>query len=229
MSGVFVLTNDKVSSISYFGKDGRDWIPFVFLTDSDIARKIAAGCEDKTQCVCDGSVRALNKKPEKASAAYEVISVTNCSMPQSPKIAENINGENYRKPIISEKQNSQESNETDRKIKADAEEEARGDAQEANSISSPDIQVGDVYVVESIYPDNPKSNNVTERKVVSSDGKKITMLTKNINSNKGKARTLVFTPEWNLISTRSPDGNGTDYTPPLKYFEFPLYPRKQWK
>src|SRR5262249_49406954 len=48
-------------------------------------------------------------------------------------------------------------------------------------------------------------------------------------SKTGKSRTLQFTPEWNLISTRNPDGSGFDYVPPLKYFDFPLQPGKTWQ
>jgi hypothetical protein len=44
-----------------------------------------------------------------------------------------------------------------------------------------------------------------------------------------KARILQFTSEWNLLSSRNPDGSGFDYSPPLKYFDFPLYPGKTWQ
>jgi hypothetical protein len=94
-------------------------------------------------------------------------------------------------------------------------------------INAPPIQPGDTYVVESLYLDNPKLNNTTERKVVSIDNEKVIVASKNVKS--GYTRTLEFTSEWNLLSSRDPKGSGSNYYPPLKYFEFPLYPGKTWQ
>lgn len=93
----------------------------------------------------------------------------------------------------------------------------------------PPVKVGDTFIIESLYPDNPKLNSTTERKVISIGKGKITVASKNIKSKTGSARTIQFTPEWNLISSRNPDGSGLDYSPPLKYFEFPLHPGKTWR
>ena len=57
----------------------------------------------------------------------------------------------------------------------------------------------------------------------------ITVAAKNVQNKTGKARTLQFTPEWNLISSRNPDGSGFEYSPPLQYFAFHLYPGKTWQ
>jgi len=47
---------------------------------------------------------------------------------------------------------------------------------------------------------------------------------------KAKPRNLRFNREWNLISTRNAEnGGGLDYSPPLKYYDFPLYPGKTWQ
>ena len=48
------------------------------------------------------------------------------------------------------------------------------------------------------------------------------------NTKSNFTRTLIFTPTWNLIKSREPDGKGYDYSPPLKYFDFPLFPGKRW-
>jgi len=42
-------------------------------------------------------------------------------------------------------------------------------------------------------------------------------------------RTLYYTPEWNLIRSQNPDGESLEYFPPLKCFEFPLKPGKNWQ
>jgi hypothetical protein len=65
--------------------------------------------------------------------------------------------------------------------------------------------------------------------VISVGKGKITVASKNIKSKTGSARTIQFTLERNLISSRNPGGSGLDYSPPLKYFEFPLYPGKTWR
>jgi hypothetical protein len=51
----------------------------------------------------------------------------------------------------------------------------------------------------------------------------------NVKSKTAKVRPLQFTSEGNLVSSRNQDGSGFDYSPPLKYFEFPLYPGKTWQ
>jgi hypothetical protein len=103
------------------------------------------------------------------------------------------------------------------------------EALSAASADPPPIKTGDTYIIESLYPDNPKLNGTTERKVISVGDGKITAASRNIKSKTGKARMLQFTKEWNFISSRNPDGSGLDYSPPLKYFEFPLHPGKTWR
>ena len=93
----------------------------------------------------------------------------------------------------------------------------------------PNTKTGDTYIIEYLNSDNPKLSYSTERKVLSVGEGKITIASKNINSKTGKARTLQFTSEWNLMSSRNPDGSGFDYSPPLKYFDFPLSPGKTWQ
>lgn len=102
-------------------------------------------------------------------------------------------------------------------------------ASPAESADIPGVNVGDTYVVESQYPQNAKLNNTTERKVISVVDGEITVTSRNVSSTTGRSRILRFTPEWNLVSSRNADGSGLDYSPPLKYFEFPLYPGKTWR
>jgi hypothetical protein len=97
------------------------------------------------------------------------------------------------------------------------------------SVGIPNSKLGDTYVIEYLNLDNPKSSYSIERKVVAVDEGKIIVAAKNVKSKTGKARTLQFTSEGNLLSSRNQDGSGFDYAPPLKYFTFPLYPGKTWQ
>jgi hypothetical protein len=98
-----------------------------------------------------------------------------------------------------------------------------------SSINKPAHYPGDTYTVESIHPDNPKWNNVTKRLVISVEPDKLVMTSQNLVSKSKTIRTLEYTPGWNLISTRNANGSGVDFSPPLKYYEFPIYPGKTWK
>jgi len=108
------------------------------------------------------------------------------------------------------------------------------DEADANEVDSPDESVanapsitsGDRYVYESVYPNNPKSNNKTERIVASVTSKKILLYSKNVASD--SIRQLEYTPEWNFLSSKNKDGSGLTYSPPLKYFEFPLKTGDSW-
>jgi hypothetical protein len=96
-------------------------------------------------------------------------------------------------------------------------------------VQLPAIKAGDTYIIESLYPDTPALSSTTERTVVAVNANTITVLTKNVQSKTNKVKTLQFTSEWNLLSSRNPDGSGLDYAPPLQYFAFPLYSGKTWQ
>jgi clan AA aspartic protease (TIGR02281 family) len=96
-------------------------------------------------------------------------------------------------------------------------------------VGMPNSKVGDAYILEYLNLDNPKSSYSIERKVIAIDEGTITVAAKNVKSKTGKVRTLQFTSEGNLLSSRNPDGSGFDYAPPLKYFAFPLSPGKTWQ
>ncbi len=42
-------------------------------------------------------------------------------------------------------------------------------------------------------------------------------------------RILKFDPQWNLVSSGLPTSDKTTFSPPLKYFDFPLYLGKRWE
>lgn len=90
----------------------------------------------------------------------------------------------------------------------------------------PRAKIGDRWVLRSEDMNNPKWSNTTERKVLQASETQVVVSSRNTHSN--YTRTLVFTPSWNLIQSREPDGKGYDYSPPLKYFDFPLFPGKKW-
>ncbi|MCI0427828.1 MAG: tetratricopeptide repeat protein [Nitrospiraceae bacterium] len=106
---------------------------------------------------------------------------------------------------------------------------SRTRASPAESADIPGVNVGDTYVVESEYSQNAKLNNTTERKVISVIDGEIIVASRNVRSTSSRSRKLRFTREWNLVSSRNADGSGLDYSPPLKYFDFPLYPGKTWR
>jgi hypothetical protein len=96
-------------------------------------------------------------------------------------------------------------------------------------VLSPIHNIGDTYTTEVLKDDGSESNIKTERKVVSVTNDKIIVESRNIASKKLTIRTITYTPEWNLIRTRNPDGEGLEYYPPLKYYDFPLTIGKNWK
>lgn len=101
-------------------------------------------------------------------------------------------------------------------------------AEPPEQVVSPTITVGDSYVYESKDPTDPKSGIRTRRTVTATKGKVI-LSSLNLNNKRAKARSIYFDCEWNLIATRSPDSSGRDFTPPLKYYDFPLFPGKKWQ
>jgi hypothetical protein len=87
---------------------------------------------------------------------------------------------------------------------------------------------GATYVMESYLTENPNAKLVVERKVISVEDGKITVSARNLKSKSRKPRILEFTKEWNLISARNTDDSASNYSPPIKYFQFPLYPGQKW-
>ena len=101
-----------------------------------------------------------------------------------------------------------------------------------NQVPAPPIAVGDTYVYESravgSAADKPGARLVTRRAVIGTDGR-ITMTSLRLSSRNAKPRTLYFDGEWNLLGVRNSSGSGLDYSPPLQYYDFPLFPGKTWR
>lgn len=95
------------------------------------------------------------------------------------------------------------------------------------SVQTPTVKAGDSYIFDTRDPEDPKSTIMTKR-TVSSVGTTIKLSTINIKNKNAKARHLTYDRDWNLISTRNADKGGLDYSPPLKYYDFPLIPGKNW-
>jgi len=93
-------------------------------------------------------------------------------------------------------------------------------------IAIPLHSVGTEYVIENKNFSNPKLSYVAERKILSVEPDRIIVTMRNLKSN--YSRTLEYDHQWNLISARGTSGEGSDYSPPIKYYDFPLYPGKRW-
>jgi hypothetical protein len=94
-------------------------------------------------------------------------------------------------------------------------------------IESPILQIGDSFVLESVKSDNQKLNNVTEKSVISVESNgDFTLTSKNQKSS--YTRIIEYTQQWNVKQSREPSGGGLEYSPPIPYFDFPLYPGKKW-
>lgn len=94
--------------------------------------------------------------------------------------------------------------------------------------AAPQIRTGDSYIYESTDLEQPGISISTRRTVTSTKGKVI-LSSINLDNKNAKARNLWFDREWNLIATRNADNSGLDYSPPLKYYDFPLFPGKTWQ
>jgi serine/threonine protein kinase len=97
----------------------------------------------------------------------------------------------------------------------------------AQDIQAPKHSVGTVYVMESINHSNPNLSYTAERTIRSVGPNRISLTMRNINSN--YLRNLEYDSQWNLISISGASGEGSDYSPPIKYYDFPLKQGKRWK
>ncbi|MBK8638395.1 MAG: hypothetical protein IPN92_08940 [Chromatiaceae bacterium] len=96
------------------------------------------------------------------------------------------------------------------------------------TIPRPSVRVGDSYVYETRDPANVEPLITTKRTVTTAD-KEIVLSTVALNSKNAKTRRLYFDRDWNLVRSRNADNSGLDYSPPIKYYDFPLYPGKKWQ
>lgn len=95
-------------------------------------------------------------------------------------------------------------------------------------VGPPPIRVGDTYVYASEDPDGSAAS-LTTRRTVTAIAPNVVLSSLSLDSKNAKPRTLRFDRQWNLLASRSPNGSGRDYSPPLKYYDFPLFPGKTWQ
>ncbi|NEX16818.1 MAG: hypothetical protein C1943_09355 [Halochromatium sp.] len=99
-------------------------------------------------------------------------------------------------------------------------------------VDAPPIAVGDTYVYESRPLDedgsSPGSHLVT-RRTVTDTGRFVTLSSLVLQTQGAKPRMLYYDRQWNLVQSRNTSGSGRDYSPALRYYDFPLYPGKTWR
>jgi hypothetical protein len=183
--------------------------------------------------ITDSTMRNLDIKP--------AIFVLSSESDQSIKIVEDRDSVNQtnieQQSVASLKQESTQAREISQQLPEKfasievkhAENIKQPEQKVVSDVTPPDIKVGDVFIIESINSSHPENSSKTERTVISTEGGVIEVSVINLNSKSGKKRLLKFNKEWNLIATRNADNSGLDYSPPLKYFEFPLSPGKNWQ
>lgn len=95
-------------------------------------------------------------------------------------------------------------------------------------VPRPAVRVGDAYVYRNWYANQPETPWTNEREVLSVNDQ-IVMSSRSIGGPTPGTRMIRLTPEWNLLSSRDSMGGGSDYSPPLAYYAFPLHPGKRWR
>lgn len=97
------------------------------------------------------------------------------------------------------------------------------------SVLVPNHSIGDTYLTEVASLTEQIQPRINEKKIVGIEQGKIIVESKNLNNKSSKPRIIEYTHEWNLIQSMNSDGNGMYYSPPLKYFDYPLFPGKTWQ
>ncbi len=183
--------------------------------------------------ISDSTMRNLDMKPAILALSSESEKTIKIEVDRDSVNKTNIE----QQPVASLKQESSEAKEISQQLPENftsievrhAESIRQPEKKVVSEVTSPDIKVGDVFIIESTNPSHPENNSKTERTVVSTEGGVIEVAVINLSSKSGKKRVLKFNNEWNLIATRNADNSGLDYSPPLKYFGFPLSPGKSWQ
>ena len=101
--------------------------------------------------------------------------------------------------------------------------------QKTDRVESNLVLLGSVYITETFSLPKPSQMTIIERKVTSVESGKFTISALSLTGTTKKPRALEFTNEGNLLSIRNTDGSGLNFTPPIKYYDFPLFPRKTWQ
>ena len=98
----------------------------------------------------------------------------------------------------------------------------------SSPVPHPSVKVGDSYIYESRDPANIEPLITTKRTVTSIDNEIVLSMVV-VNNKNAKPRKLYFNRDWNLVRSRNADNSGLDYSPPIKYYEFPLLSGKKWQ
>lgn len=105
-------------------------------------------------------------------------------------------------------------------------------AERANNLESaplPNFKVGESYILESTNELHPARNHVTKRTITAVFNENFDLSVSNISSVSSKKRLLKFNNAWNLVAIRNADQSGSNFSPPLQYYDFPLMPGKHWQ
>lgn len=95
-----------------------------------------------------------------------------------------------------------------------------------DSVPAPTLRVGDSYTYETLDEVDPKLNNVTTREIVEVNSGGFVMAF--VNAKSKYTRKLFYDNNLNLLSTRSGDNDGMNYSPALQYFKFPMKSGDNW-
>lgn len=97
---------------------------------------------------------------------------------------------------------------------------------QVEQLESPQLRVGDTYVFESRNITEPGLTYTAERKVIGVDRDTVNTTMRILKN--GYTWHVNYDRQWNVISSRSQAGDGSDHSPPVRYFDFPLYTGKTW-
>lgn len=166
----------------------------------------------------------------------------NSELPQEPWVNASFDGRFYFAQNSDEEQKWKEEEarqkaEEDRRLQAEleakqkAEEEARLKAEEeaklkAAEVGQPNITIGDTYVYRSDRGNN-KDPVISKRTVTDNQNGSVAFSYENVKK-KDKPRTLYYDNSWNLKYEDNFTSSDNRYNPALKFFDFPLYPGKEW-
>ncbi len=92
---------------------------------------------------------------------------------------------------------------------------------------SPSPKSGDTYIYENLNHSNNKFNNSVSLVIDLIYNKKFFVTKRNVKT--GYTRSVTYTNEWNAVSSKNRKGQGSNYYPPIKYFDFPLEEGKTWE
>ena len=90
----------------------------------------------------------------------------------------------------------------------------------------PNVKIGDTYEYETLYGESGKKPTTVFRRISEKTDNQLVLEITNQGADT-YSRKSYYDREWNLIRTESKDGR-QEFSPPLKYFSFPLFTGKTW-